>query len=158
MSSFRFGFALYRLLFKALNRYLLKNSAQSRRLSAHLIENLLIRHIVDTGYTYLSIAPEADKALTKSSGKRWKPTAIQRETRSRRRLQSSISLPRPRKSFLHPPPKVTIPILPLSPRYIREAYDGEDDRNPCTRDDLGVLVPFLPLPRRIISPFEGTLK
>src|SRR2546425_10595454 len=27
MSSFRFGFALYRLLFKALKRYLLKNSS-----------------------------------------------------------------------------------------------------------------------------------
>src|SRR3989442_10893090 len=88
-------------------------------------------------------------------GKRRKPMAIQRDLQKQ---ADASSMFRPPKPFLRPPPKVTIRILPLDQRYVIEKYDRKNDRNPCPRDRLAVLVPLLPLSRLLINPFEGTLK
>src|SRR6267143_2686783 len=73
MSNFLFGVAFDRLLFNALNRYLLKNSSsietEMRSLILPLESNA--NHV---SLEYLSLYLEADTATSRS--KLWKPAAI----------------------------------------------------------------------------------
>jgi hypothetical protein len=75
MSSFRFGVAFERLLFSALNRYLLKNSSSIET----EMRSLILPLESSANYAsleYLSLYLEADTAT--SSSKLWKPAAIPR--------------------------------------------------------------------------------
>jgi hypothetical protein len=73
MSSFRFGVAFERLLFSALNRYLLKNSSSIETEMRSLILPLESNPIY-ASLEYLSLYLEADTAP--SFSKLWKPAAI----------------------------------------------------------------------------------
>src|SRR5713101_1046988 len=73
MSNFLFGVAFDRLLFNALNRYLLKNSSSIETEMRSLILPLESTS-ADAGLEYLSLYLEAD--TDPSFSKLWKPAAI----------------------------------------------------------------------------------